>query len=112
MDNVNPSNTEYNAMDNAGSRPNGQRQASEELKRKSAEIGEEFQNLGKRVSSAAQESLGHIKENATAYLRRGKERAQYLEQNMETQIHQHPLVSILLAALVGMILGALMKRQT
>ena len=60
---------------------------------------------------AVQEKVAHARERLGAMYERGKERALQWEGNFENYVSERPLRSVLIAAGVGLLLGALISRR-
>lgn len=60
---------------------------------------------------AATEGISDLREGVREYLTRGKEKIVELEEGLEGHVQEHPIRSILIAAGVGVIIGALIARR-
>lgn len=74
-------------------------------------LKEDVVKLGRITKDMAQETVDHLKENAGEVYKQGMEKAQHWEKGLESKIQQHPLRSVLIAAGVGLVLGALFKKR-
>jgi ElaB/YqjD/DUF883 family membrane-anchored ribosome-binding protein len=74
-------------------------------------LREDVQKLGRISKDMAQETMGHLRENASDYYKQGMEKAQNLEQGFEAEIQKHPLRSVLIAAGIGLLVGAIWKKK-
>lgn len=109
---INPGSEPINARSTQRGTPQmGEEGIKGELRQRISQVGHSMQEIGRVATDVAQESLNHLKDNASEYYKKGVEKAGHLEKNMEQRIHQHPLVSVLVAAFFGLILGALWKKS-
>ena len=83
----------------------------EQFVEKTAEIGDRVQELRGIAGSAMKETVSDFKENATEYYQIGVKKAQQVEKNLEGNIRKHPLMSVMVAGLLGMLLGAFWNRR-
>jgi ElaB/YqjD/DUF883 family membrane-anchored ribosome-binding protein len=84
---------------------------SHRLGQQAKEVAEDVQGMGKTVRDAAQETLGQMGERASEYCGQGRDKAHGVACACEQFLHQRPLMSVLLAAGVGLLLGRLWKRR-
>lgn len=59
---------------------------------------------------AAKQVLEQVKEQATDYYARGKDKAKDMSAGTESMIREHPIKSVLIAAGAGLLVGALIRR--
>jgi len=64
----------------------------------------------KDTAERVQERIGDIKDQANEYYEQGRQRAQEWEQSLEDYVREQPIKSLLIAAGVGLVLGAIWKR--
>ena len=67
--------------------------------------------MGKITKELASETMEFLGENAKGYYREGIQGARRLEKNMEGHIRENPVKSLLIAAGIGLVLGALWRRR-
>lgn len=85
--------------------------AGAQLRERSSEAVDTLRGAGSEARRVAQEQMGHFRDTASEYLDQGRERAKQLSENMESQIIEMPFRSVLIAAGVGFVLGALWMRR-
>jgi ElaB/YqjD/DUF883 family membrane-anchored ribosome-binding protein len=69
-----------------------------------------MQEQGREMSQRAQDLATQGKEAATEYYEQGRERVQEWQQQLERQVREKPLQSLLIAAGIGMLIGLLKRR--
>lgn len=84
---------------------------AETIRNKAKEVGEQLRDLGHQAREAAQAQYERLREHASEYYETGRERAKEWEQSLESYVREQPIKSLLIAAGVGVILGALWKRH-
>ncbi len=84
---------------------------SEEFRQKAHAIKQDVQDLGRLTKTVAQESFDQFKGQVSESYKHGKEKAHQWEESLENQIRSHPMKSLLIAAGVGLIIGALWKSK-
>jgi ElaB/YqjD/DUF883 family membrane-anchored ribosome-binding protein len=75
-----------------------------------AEQHDQMQETGKEIRAQTQELMTQGKEMATAYYEEGRNQVLAWQQQLETQVREKPLQSILIAAGVGLLFGLLRRR--
>lgn len=75
-----------------------------------AERHDQMQETGKEMRAQTQELMTQGKEMATAYYEEGRNQVLAWQQQLETQVREKPLQSILIAAGVGLLFGLLRRR--
>lgn len=85
--------------------------STEELKATTHAIKEDVVKLGRITRDMAQETVGHLKENANEYYHQGMEKAQHWEKDLEGRIQKNPLKAVLIAAGIGLVVGAIWKKR-
>jgi len=80
------------------------------LQQKAGDLRHDLEELGTAARDAAQERLENLRHTATDYLEQGRERVNQMEQQLETQIREQPLRSLLIASGIGFLCGVLMRR--
>lgn len=63
-----------------------------------------------RVDSVA-DSIDSLRERANDYVDHGRERASELAETFETTIHDRPVAAILVAGVIGFVLGCFISRR-
>jgi ElaB/YqjD/DUF883 family membrane-anchored ribosome-binding protein len=69
-----------------------------------------MQETGKELRAQAQELMTQGKEVATEYYEEGRQQVLAWQQQLENQVREKPLQSLLMAAGVGLLLGLLRRR--
>lgn len=82
-----------------------------ELREKASTLGHDVQELAQSTKKLAKETAGMLGDNAQTYYKQGMEKAHQLEESLETKIRENPLKSCLIAAGIGIVVGALLKRR-
>jgi ElaB/YqjD/DUF883 family membrane-anchored ribosome-binding protein len=82
-----------------------------DLRGKAAEVSENLRDLGGQVRDAARDKYEQLSGEAQAYYTQGRDMAQEWEQGIESYVREKPLQAVLIAAGVGLLLGALWKRS-
>ncbi len=82
-----------------------------DLRDKASQVGENIRDLGGQVRDAAREKYESLSGEAKAYYEQGRDMAQEWEDGLETYVREKPLQAVLIAAGVGLLLGALWKRS-
>ena len=84
---------------------------SAEFREQVSTLGHDVQELGKVTKNLANDTMNLLSKNASGYYKEGMEKVQGLEKTLEGKIRQNPLQSVLIAAGVGLILGAFWRRR-
>ncbi len=84
---------------------------TEQFRDKANDLGDNVRELGKITREIAGDTMDRIGENATGYYKKGRVRAQKLEKTLESKIQENPVRSVLIAAGLGVVLGALWKSR-
>jgi ElaB/YqjD/DUF883 family membrane-anchored ribosome-binding protein len=91
--------------DSAGATaPGGQESSSAQERR------EQVQEIGKQMSHKAQELTEQGKEVAAEYYHEGRERVMAWQQQLEHQVREKPIQSLLIAAGIGLLIGLFKRR--
>lgn len=85
------------------------REAKEQVREKASEMSQSVKDLTHLISQTVQETLRNLRHGASEYYQKGMNKAQNLEQSFEERVHRRPMVSIVIAAAVGILLGMLMR---
>jgi ElaB/YqjD/DUF883 family membrane-anchored ribosome-binding protein len=78
---------------------------SDRLGKQAKEVTEDLRAMGETVRDAAQEKLGQVGERASEYREQGRDKVHGVACACEQFLRQRPLMSVLLAAGVGLLLG-------
>jgi ElaB/YqjD/DUF883 family membrane-anchored ribosome-binding protein len=65
---------------------------------------------GSDAGERARDRIGSLRDSASEYLQEGRSRAHDLETTMERTIRTQPLTSVLVAAGIGCLIGAIWRR--
>lgn len=87
------------------------KQAADEARTGAHRVAEHLKEAGVGVKEAATEQMGHMADQASEYYRKGKQRAMEWEGSLEDCVREKPLKSLLIAAGVGILLGAFWRRR-
>lgn len=87
-------------------------QHATDLRKKVVTLGHDAQEIGKITKDIAADTFEKIKENTASYYHLSQKKVQNLEKTLESQIQNHPLESMLIAAGLGLVLGAWLGRQS
>ena len=86
--------------------PSSADERRERLQEAGKEVGQKAQEMGQRV----QELTTQGQEVAAEYYQQGRERVLAWQQQLQTQVREKPLQTILMAAGVGLLFGLLRRR--
>jgi ElaB/YqjD/DUF883 family membrane-anchored ribosome-binding protein len=75
------------------------------------EVKRDLQKMSGTVRDAARERLGQVGERASEYCEQGRDKVHGIACACEQFLRQRPVMSVLLAAGVGLLLGRLWKRR-
>ena len=84
--------------------------STEQLQQKLNELKQDLQQVGQLLKSAAQEKLEGLRNAATQRVRQGRAKTEQAGGSVEEYIRAKPVRSVLLAAGVGAVLGAILRR--
>lgn len=99
-------------MENTGEQNAGkQGGATEQIREKAQEVGQTIRDVGQQARETAQQQYENLRRQAGEYYETGRQQAMEWEQSLEDYVRQQPVKSLLIAAGVGVILGALWKRS-
>lgn len=82
-----------------------------DLRETAAEAQQNMREAAGRIREAATETFGHLRDEAEQVYEQSRERALDLEQALEDYVRQKPIRSLLIAAGIGMLVGAIWKRS-
>ena len=84
---------------------------SAEFQKKASALGHDVKDLGTIGGELATDTAHLAEERIAGYYEEGKKKAESLEKNLETEIRKNPIRSLMVAAGVGLVLGALWRRR-
>jgi ElaB/YqjD/DUF883 family membrane-anchored ribosome-binding protein len=99
--------TDEQTKDLAGQAPT----ATDKLKEQAGTVREDLGELGRLAKDATREKLGGARVAASEYYDKGRAKAEQLEAELVDQIRAKPLTSVLIAAGIGALFGALISRR-
>lgn len=73
-------------------------------------VAQKAEQLGDEIVEKAQQLGEQGREAASAYFEQGRQQAEAWEQELERQIREKPLQSIIIAGGIGLLLGVLLRR--
>jgi ElaB/YqjD/DUF883 family membrane-anchored ribosome-binding protein len=85
--------------------------AAEQLKDSAAEVTQNIRNIGSQARDAAGEKLNELRHQANEYYDQGRQQAQEWERTLEQYVQEKPIQSLLIAAGVGLVIGALWRKS-
>lgn len=85
--------------------------ANELLREKAGDVKSDVQELGRIARDVASETYENLRENASEYLDKGQTLFKDFEGQFTRQIRAYPMRSLAIAAGVGLIFGAILKRS-
>jgi len=84
--------------------------SAEEWRERMQEAGQEVSQKAHEVGQKVQELTTQGQEVAAEYYQQGRERVLAWQQQLQTQVREKPLQTLLMAAGVGLLLGLLRRR--
>lgn len=84
---------------------------SADFQKKASELGRDVKDLGMIGGELAADTAHMAEERISEYYKAGMKKAKGLEENIETEIRKNPMRSLLVAAGVGLLLGAVWRRR-
>lgn len=84
---------------------------SGEFQKKVSELGHDVKDLGMIGGELAADTAHMAEEHLSDYYKAGLKKAKSLEGNLETEIKKNPVRSLMIAAGVGLLLGAVWRRR-
>jgi ElaB/YqjD/DUF883 family membrane-anchored ribosome-binding protein len=78
---------------------------------KAAEISERVKGASHRAADTVRDQYGHLEHRAKDAYERARQTGQEWEHGIESYVQRQPVISVLVAAAVGVILGMLWKRR-
>ncbi|MDO8462290.1 MAG: DUF883 C-terminal domain-containing protein [Deltaproteobacteria bacterium] len=90
---------------------NGLAQHTADFRKKASDLGHNVEDLGSMTKVLAGDAVDKLQKNAGKYYDQGMKKAGSLEKGLEKTISENPLVSLLVAAGVGMVAGAFFNRR-
>ncbi len=90
---------------------NAMNEHAADFRKKAASLGHHVEDLGSITKELAGDVVGKFQENAAKYYDQGMKKAGSFEKGLEKKISENPLVSLLVAAGVGLVAGAFFNRR-
>lgn len=84
---------------------------SERLRAQAKEVSRDRKEMGGIAKDAAQEQLGHSRENATKCYEQGRDKVRGTACAAEQYIRERPVTSVVIAAGVGLLFGRFCMRR-
>src|SRR5215831_3286522 len=84
--------------------------ATHEFETASEEAKEHLSQAGHKATEAVRGKMDEMHEKAASYYRQGREKAQQLHENAQSMIKEQPVVSVIVAAAVGLLAGMFLGR--
>jgi ElaB/YqjD/DUF883 family membrane-anchored ribosome-binding protein len=84
---------------------------SDRLAKQAREMSNDLQDFGSIAKDAAQEKLGQLREDASEYYERGRDKVRNVVPAVERYVRERPFMSVLIAAGVGLLFGRFWKRR-
>jgi Uncharacterized conserved protein len=91
--------------------PSHSKSSHDALRDTTHQLKEDVVRLGRTTRDIAHETMDHLKENAGEVYHQGLEKAQDWEKNLEKRIQKNPMKAVLIAAGIGLVLGAIWNRK-
>ena len=85
--------------------------STQQLRDSARQVKQDVRELGSQMRDVAGAKIGDLKDQAADYYRRGKLRAQAMEEDAIDYIRARPVKSLLVAAGVGLLLGVFFRRR-
>lgn len=99
-------------MDNPGESTAGDTSSTvENIREKAEEVGQTIRDMGQQARETARQKYEDLRQQAGEYYETGRQHAMEWEQSLEDYVRYQPVKSLLIAAGVGVLLGALWKRS-
>lgn len=84
---------------------------SADFQKKASELGHGVMDLGSISGELAADTAHMAEERISEYYKAGVKKAKVLEETVEIEIRKNPVRSLLIAAGVGLLLGAVWRRR-
>lgn len=84
---------------------------SDRLAKQAREMSNDLQDFGAIAKDAAQKKLGQLREDASEYYERGRDKVRNVVPTVEQYVRERPFMSVLIAAGVGLMFGRFWKRR-
>lgn len=85
--------------------------ASDRLREQAGAVTRDMQGIGSAALDVAQEKFGQIEDNAAELYGQGRDKVRQVARQVEKQIVEQPLTSVVIAAAVGLLLGRFWMRR-
>lgn len=89
----------------------GHSEHTEEFRQKASALKNDMQDLGRITRELAEDSYENMKDQVKDVYEQKKQQAQSFEADLEKKIQGSPLKSLLIAAGVGFVIGAIWKSK-
>ncbi len=86
-------------------------QHAADFRKKASALGHGVEDLGSITKELAGDAVDNFQKNAVKYYDEGIKKARGLEKGLENTVSENPLVSLLVAAGVGLVAGAFFNRR-
>ncbi|MGD9636272.1 MAG: YqjD family protein [Pirellulales bacterium] len=87
------------------------RSARETVADRAATVARDFHDVGDAARQMANHSLEAVRDTAKQYLDDGRTHVRHLGEGMHTRVTEQPLKSLLIAAGIGFLIGAIWTRR-
>lgn len=87
------------------------RDARDTIADRASTITKDFHEVGDAAKRIATDSVDALRETANQYLDEGRSRARHLGDNVQAKVQEQPVKSLLIAAGLGFLLGAIWIRR-
>lgn len=84
---------------------------SAEFHKKASDLGHDVKDLGGIGGKLAADTAHIAEERLSEYYEEGMKKAKHLEGKLETEIRENPIRSMMIAAGIGLVLGAIWRRR-
>jgi ElaB/YqjD/DUF883 family membrane-anchored ribosome-binding protein len=85
--------------------------ANDRLREQAVAVSKDIQGIGAAALDAAQEKFGQMEENAAELYDQGRDKVRQVARKVEKHIVEQPLTSVVVAAVVGLLLGRFWMRR-
>jgi len=80
------------------------------LERKTADLADDFEELGHATQKAATHSINAVKDELGGLYKKGQKKATEMSSQLEKRIRSRPLETLFLAAGIGFVIGWLKRK--
>jgi ElaB/YqjD/DUF883 family membrane-anchored ribosome-binding protein len=85
--------------------------ATEEFRGKASQVGKNIREMGGQIADVAREQYEGLRDHASHYVEKGKQKAHEWQEGVEEYVYEKPLRSLLIAAGAGLLLGLWLRRR-